>query len=291
MSNALRLARAGFVATLTLTTLMLTSVASGAATVPFTDQSANGSIGLCDAGGNPIRSGSMTQHPFAELAASSIPAPDGYTAQQKAKATLYAFQPRQNVDPGQWSGQQLTGSSIYSDASRPMVAGTNLDASLQDFVSAYPARWQGLVQLRIYYTAPNKVPFRRSYPAAVLRVSGSNWTVVQGADVPCDSGKVISSERLLLPSSAFKTANPAATKGSVPTMSPGANASASSGTKPSSAATAPVASGSTTSRSGEVAAAAAKQRSSSTAPWFTGVAVLGATAVAGALLWRRRVRG
>ena len=85
------------------------------------------------------------------------------------------------MDPGQWSGYQLTGSSAYAEDAHPLAAGTNLDPSLQDFLSAYPARWDGLVQLRMYYTAPNKVAYRRTYPAAVLRVQGKRWTVLQGA--------------------------------------------------------------------------------------------------------------
>lgn len=221
-----------------LTTTLAAAPAASAATVPFQDQNAVASIGLCDAHGNPITSGSIDSHAFVTAAASSAPVPSNYSADKGAKATLYAFQPRKGVDPGQWSGFQLTGGSVFADPQHPLVSGTNLDPSLREFTSSYAPRWDGLVELRIYYTAPNAVVSRRSYPAAVLRVSGSTWTMVQGAtNLHCDLSKVTSSERLLLPSSAFDPAHPAVTHAPAPagasaavlgTTTPSANPKASS---------------------------------------------------------------
>lgn len=254
--------------------------------LPFNDTNVNGSIGLCDATGSPIRSGAMSAHPFVAMAASSVGAPDGFTG-TNSKATLYAFQPRKDVDPGEWSGEQMTGSSVYADSGHPMVSGTNLDPSLKDFVSGYPANWDGLVELRIYYTAPNKVPYRRTYPAAVLRVSGDTWSVVQGADVTCDSKKVISSERLLLPPSAFN--KPAAPSSGKSTGTP-----AGTGAKP--AAGTPAASGhtATAGSSGAVDAGAASEQhrnADSGVPavaWAVAAAAVLAAASGGWLWWRRR---
>ena len=184
--------------------------------VPFTDPNAVASIGLCDAHGNPISSGSIDSHAFVVAAGASSAAPDGYGVDQGGKATLYAFQPRQNIDPGEWSGFELTGGSVFSDNAHPLVSGTNLDPSLREFTVAYPVKWNGLVQLRMYYTAPNKVPSRDTYPAAVLRVSGDHWTVVQGSSMHCDLSKVVSSERMLLPAAAFDSRHPAVTHAPAP---------------------------------------------------------------------------
>jgi len=205
------------VLTATLSALLLAAVPARATTVPFTDEYAAGSIGLCDGTGAPITSGSIYSHAFVAAAASSRGAPDGYGQAQGGKATLYAFQPRQLVDAGEWSGYQLTGGSVFSDAAHPLAAGTNLDPSLHDFVSAYPLNWNGLLELRMYFTAPNHVPYRQTYPAAVLQVSGGRWHLVQGAtNLKCDLAKVVSSERLLLPPSAFDPRHPAVTNAPAP---------------------------------------------------------------------------
>lgn len=271
--------------------LLIAPATARADTLPFNDTSAQGSIGLCDATGTPIHSGSLTDRPFVPMAASSVPAPEGFTAANKAKATLYAFQPRQNIDPGEWSGMQLTGSSIYADSNRPMVAGTSLDYALREFIAAYPAKWDGLVELRIYYTAPNRIPYRSTFPATVLRVTGNTWTVVQGADVPCDSKKVISNERLLLPASAFNK-KPGGT-GS-PTATPGASSTAAAGGSSSSGAAAHPTTGAAASGSAsgsDSASAADAQHAGQGVPlvaWLVAAAAVLAAASGGWLWWRRR---
>jgi hypothetical protein len=259
--------------------------------LPFSDPHAQGQIGLCDSSGHPIQNGSTISHPYVVAAGSTEAAPAGYQASKGGKATLYAFQPRQDVDPGQWSGFQLTGSSAYADGKHPLVSGTNLDPSLKDFVTAFPARWDGLVQLRIYYTAPNTVAFKRSYPAAVLRVQGNQWTLVQGAQLNCDLAKVVSSEKLLLPASAFDPAHPAVTD--APSLTaPATAASASSPVKGGSAT--PAAQGSSSGAVpalDAVPAAATRDTSSSSTPWVVaGLVLVGIAGLAGAAAVRARSR-
>ncbi len=259
--------------------------------LPFSDPHAQGQIGLCDSSGHPIQSGSTISHPYVVAAGSTEAAPAGYQASKGGKATLYAFQPRQDVDPGQWSGFQLTGSSAYADDKHPLVSGTNLDPSLKDFVTAFPARWDGLVQLRIYYTAPNTVAFKRSYPAAVLRVQGNQWTLVQGAQLDCDLAKVVSSEKLLLPASAFDPAHPAVTD--APSLTePSHSAAASPSAKAGSARAAAHDAG-----AGAVAATATKavadtrSTSSSATLWVVaGLVLVGIAGLAGAAAVRARSR-
>lgn len=180
-----------------------------AATVPFTDPAAHGYIGLCNAAGRQITSGSLSDKPFVVRAVSSTPAPSGYTVRQGVKATLLAYQPIDGIDPGDWSGEALTGSAFFSNAAHPMTAGTVLDYSMGDFVGTYPVHWDRLVQLRIYYGQPDKPTYTTTYPAAVLQIDGSRWQVVQGGTVDCSDGKTMPTEKLALPPSRFASASAA----------------------------------------------------------------------------------
>jgi hypothetical protein len=297
ISHRINRAVAGFgVASALLLGALAASSPAAADAVPFTDQNAQGSIGLCDATGHPVQSGSVLTYPFVAAAAPTVPAPAGFGTDVGGHATLYAFQPRQNVDPGEWTGFQLTGSSLYADAQHPLAIATDLDPALSEFLSAYPARWDGLVQLRIYYTAPNRVPYRRTYPAAVLQAKSGHWTVLQGASVKCDLTKAVSGEKLTLPASYFDPAHPAVTH------APGTTPSAAPGTSkvvlPSSAAPRPTAQSSAVpTRSAAAGSAsstatvseAATKRSSSSAPWIFGVAII-AIGAAGLLVLRSRRR-
>jgi hypothetical protein len=162
--------------------------------LPFTDQSANGYIGFCDQKGHQVRSGNIGAGPFVWTAVSSTPAPAGFDTRAAGKAVLIAYQPRKDVDPGDWSGKQLTASATYTNATYPMAQATGRDPALVDFVSAFPPKWDGLVQLRMYFMAPNHPQHSVPYPATVIRVSGNTWTVVSGGNVPCDAGKAVSAE-------------------------------------------------------------------------------------------------
>ena len=186
------------------------SARARADTVPFSDPNAVGILGLCDAGGHPISSGSLSARPFVARAVSSVAAPQGYHAEQGGKATLFGFQPRNGVDPADWSGRQLTASSYFSNDAHPMTDGTPLDYSLADFLSVYPARWTGLVQLRMFLGAPNSPTITSSYAATVVRVSGNTWTVVNNGTVDCSDGRTRSIERVYLPAAQLKAASASA---------------------------------------------------------------------------------
>ena len=187
--------------------LLTAPVASAdAPAVPFVDKNVSGALGFCDKTGHEITSGPLDTAPFAWFAAASTAAPSGYG---KGKATLYAFQPIKDVDPGNWSGRQLTGSSSFSNAKVPMASGTVLDPALGDFVAAFPPRLDSLVQLRMYFNAPDLTQYRNSYPAAVLKVTSTTWTLVQGGGVNCTAGTAVSNEVAALPASDFaKPARP-----------------------------------------------------------------------------------
>jgi hypothetical protein len=171
---------------------------SSADTVPYKDPSAVGSITLCDTSGHELTSGRADFTPFAWRAVGSTPAKAPYDAAGRT-ASLYAFQPMQNVDPSGWFGENLTGSAKYTDAANPMVAATPADSSLAGYLTAYPTKWDGLVQLRMFVGAPRFPTYFATYNAATIRVSGNTWTLVQGGGGSCTAGSAVSNE-LIVPS-------------------------------------------------------------------------------------------
>lgn len=181
-----------------LTAATACSSASGS-TVPFRDSLAAGGLGLCDRAGKALTHGSTATAPFVYRAVSNLAAPAQYAVAGRT-ATLFAFQPREGVDPGYWSGGELSSASQYTNPAHPMVQLTQGDLPLSNFLSIYPARWDGIVQLRIYLGAPNQPPQTRPYAATDLRIDGTTWTVVHSVDVHCDAGQARSLETALLPS-------------------------------------------------------------------------------------------
>jgi len=160
---------------------------------------------------------------------------------------LYAYQPRDGVSPGEWSGEMLTASARYSNPAHPMAQATAADSTLADFVDAYPPQWNGFVQLRIYLGAPDQPIFSATYAATDLQISGDTWTVVRGGSVPCNSGTAVSLEDLVTPttppttgpgapatsevvaSTTIATADPSATTTPLAASESAASTSASSG--------------------------------------------------------------
>lgn len=216
-------------------------VAAGATGVPYTDPSAAGFIGLCDQAGQQVTSGSIDTTPFAWRAVSSVPAPPPYNNTGRT-AVLVAYQPQQELPPGDWSGEQLTASSRYSNPTSPMAAATGSDTSLQSFLQDYPPKWDGFVELRMYLGTNDAPSYQEKYPVLNIRVTGSTWHAVGGGTVNCASGTAESIETALLPQSTTTTAP------TVATQPAGAGASAAggstgSGASSGSAPTSPTASG------------------------------------------------
>lgn len=169
-----------------------------ASSAPFSDPSAVGFIGLCDRTGHQIESGSIFTTPFAWRAVSSKPAPAPYDNAWRT-AILLAFQPRQGLAPGEWSGDELTASSRYSNPLHPMVAATNGDDSLEDFMQEYAPEWNGFFELRIYLGTENAEPYSLHYPVLDVEVVGHSWYAVGGGPVNCRSGRAVSLETVVLP--------------------------------------------------------------------------------------------
>jgi hypothetical protein len=174
--------------------------------IPFTDRNVVGSLTFCDKSNKEVTSGSITDIPFVWKYVSSAPAPKGYYG-PLGKADALVLQPREGVDPGLWNGKQMTGSAHYSNPQHPAVQATYGDLPLIDFTSIAPL-WQGLAQVRVYYSNVNMQPYRTTYPAAIIKVSGTKWTLVQGGGGNCAAATAVSNESSLLGPSHLPSASP-----------------------------------------------------------------------------------
>jgi hypothetical protein len=193
--------------------LAWSGLAAASTTVPYSDPNAIGYIGLCNQSGQQITSGSITTTPFAWRAVSSQAAQPPYDNSGRT-ATLYAYQPRQGLLPGEWSGEQMTSSSRYSNPANPMAAATDGDDSLEDFIQDYPPKWDGFIQLRIYLSTVNEQAYDLHYPVLDIQVTGQTWQAVGGGAVNCQSGTSESIESIVLPKSKITPPNTTSSGGS-----------------------------------------------------------------------------
>ncbi len=192
--------------------------------VPYNDPAADGGIGLCNRQGQPIDHGNIHDAPFVWTALGANAAPSPYDT-DGSTATLFAYQPRQGVSPGEWSGDLLTASARYTNPKHPTAQSVDGDVALADFLGSYPPSWDGFIQLRLYLGTEGQPARTSHYAAADIRVDGDNWTVVRGANVPCDAGSAVSMAAILIPSTTAPPAStPAPAPASVPASTPAAEA-------------------------------------------------------------------
>ena len=267
---------------------------AAAAAVPFTDPDQHGTLTFCNHNEQPVSSGRLTDIPFVWTAVSSTPAPAGYTL-----ADLLVFQPIQHVDPSGWAGYQMTVAATFSNPKHPMAQATYADNPLGWANRAYPPYWDGLYEIRMYFTAPYLSEEKASYPAAVIQVSGNTWTQLTGGGGSCQTGTAVSRESFLLPKSKTETPStfgPATSQGNSPgrgatlqvnpsgrstgTAASHISPAGQSGTNPSLA------------TSGHSVAAGDESKGRSALPWFIGSigAVVVIAGVVGGWQLRRRRR-
>lgn len=177
-----------------------TGAAAASQHAPYTDPSAVGYIGLCNQAGRQITSGNINTVPFAWRAVSSQAAPPPYNDDWRT-AILLAYQPIQNVPVEEWSGDELTASSRYTNPAHPMVAATYGDDSLKEFIEEFRPMWDGFLQLRIYLDTQNAAVYSLHYPVLNIQVTGDTWHAVGGGQVDCHSGTSESLETVVLPKS------------------------------------------------------------------------------------------
>ena len=188
--------RLGATSSLALAAVIATSGTAMAADVPYTDVNATGGITLCDAQGR-VRTSGRVDVPLATTVVGATPAAAPYDGDGRT-AGLFAYQPRQGVEPGEWSGQGMSGLSRYSNPRHPMAEILPRAYKVSDFVQSYPAQWDGLLQLRIYLRAPDQTTKDDTYDATSLKVTGNTWQQVgTSAGGVCGSGRAQSVARLL----------------------------------------------------------------------------------------------
>lgn len=170
----------------------------------------------------------------------------------------------------------MTASANYSNPSVPMAQATSRDISLANFLTAYPARWNGFVQLRMYFGTINAPPLTAHYPSLDIQVTGSKWQAVGGGSVNCTAGTAESLETQLLPSTTT-TAPPAA--------------AASTTSKPTKPTTSTSTKKATSAAAGSVGSTGTKTGTSSTGVVVIVLAGIVLIGVAAWLLLRRRSRG
>jgi hypothetical protein len=161
--------------------------------VPFTDPAADGYIGICDLAGHNVTSGTVDSAPFVWKAVSSVTPPKAYRGKGQ-NTGLFIYQVRQGVEPGDWSGDELSSDSIYSRAAEPTAALTYKDESLKVFMTEYPPMWDGLYALRMQFGKSGYGVYGATYPMTVIQVTGSTWRVVSGGLVNCSRATGVSQE-------------------------------------------------------------------------------------------------
>ncbi|HYK33781.1 MAG TPA: hypothetical protein VEV63_17545 [Streptosporangiaceae bacterium] len=227
--------------------------------LPYTDPDQAGWLTLCGTNLKPLTQGSITITPFVWRVVSDVPAPKGYFV-KGAKATMFAYQPRQQTPAGAWSGTVMGAASYYSRAAHPMAQFTPIDSPLTQMTLAYPPLWDHLVQLRLYLSAPNTPPLTTHYAAADIQVIGKTWRLVAGGHSSCTAGNAVSEEVVVgMPGSRGKPKHP-----ELGTTGPGPNSAPAAASHSSGAGAIAVGSG-------------------------VGAAVV-AAAIAGGLWWRRQRR-
>jgi hypothetical protein len=241
--------------------------------VPFTDPNIDGWLTFCNRNDQPVTSGSLYATPFAWKTISSAPPPPGYR-NSKGRAALYGYQPLQYVNPGDWAGYELTGASSFSNPDHPVAQATNADLPLIGFTESYPLHWDGFAEIRMMWTSVNQAQLQSPYAAAIVRVTGNTWTLVEGGGGSCsqstgrsDEVRALASKKLAKPETAVPVANSSASARRASTNPPVGSAASS----PSSA------------RSAGVGSAKLAAKDSSTG--MSGGALAGIAVGALALIW------
>ncbi|WP_418062809.1 hypothetical protein [Pimelobacter simplex] len=158
---------------------------------PYADPASTGVLTLCSAQGEAVTSGKTGDRPFADVVLGESGLPDG-TDPTGAVATLYAYQPREGVSPAEYSGTAITAATPYADPARPATEVTAQAWSLGDFVTAFPAGFDGYVQLRLVLGTPGLGSVTDHYDTADIKVDGDSWELVGGGHASCKSaGKAV----------------------------------------------------------------------------------------------------
>ena len=199
--------------------------------LPYQDPGAQGDIGFCDASGKPITHGNIHDVPFVPFATAHFPTPEGYRAPGRT-AVMWAFTPTMFLTPSDWPSKRMTFSTRYSDLAHPTVEATFRDPALDNITTLAPPMVDGLIQLRFFFSAQGAGVENTRYPAAAVKVTGDNWTLVSGDFHPdCKASQALSLEHLGVVGKTLPTAPPtyASNHSGKPTAAPTAPSSGNPG--------------------------------------------------------------
>ncbi len=144
----------------------------------------NGSITFYNAEGQVVTGGSINAGGLGAYAVASTAAEDGYT-----KATLFMYTPVSGENPGLWSGEQISSSTTFPNASAPAPVGTTsnpvetnpgTETTIASYISAFPntqtaTGYVGLYDVRMKVSGDG-IPPSTTYWDAVISVNTTNGT-------------------------------------------------------------------------------------------------------------------
>lgn len=160
-------------------------VRGGAETVPYDDAASSGLLTLCDSKGHEVTEGKITDKPFAPIVLGGSRLDSQVPSDAVAIGTLYGYQPRDGVEPLEFSGAPIGGPVPFTDHDKPATRVVEDGYSLAEFTSIYPAQVDGYIQLRLITSVDGFGAFAESYDTADLKIDGDRWKVVRGGHASC----------------------------------------------------------------------------------------------------------
>ena len=159
----------------------------------LTEPNTVGSLSFFNAAGQQITGGSVSDNPTASYieGTSTLRAKD-------TTATLFGYAPVLGQQPGQWSGQLLSSSTTFPNASAPgalgsatlpVVSGAPSDHPIADLITAFPNLdssvdgYSGVYELRLRTSAAG-LPTTTTYDSAFIQVTGTTWSVIYPSPSP-----------------------------------------------------------------------------------------------------------
>jgi hypothetical protein len=156
------------------------------------DSNEIGSLSFFNAAGQQIVGGNVTDAPLAAYVEGSTALRTGDT-----NATLWGYTPVNGTAPGSWSGEALSSSTVYPNASAPaplntaalpVVTGHSTDETVGTYAADFPntdasttdGYGNNVYELRLYTTASGKTQ-TGTYDAADIQITGSTWSVIYPA--------------------------------------------------------------------------------------------------------------
>ncbi|KAA1423916.1 hypothetical protein FE697_010210 [Mumia zhuanghuii] len=173
------------IATVVVVTTAVAWFASRDQVVPYTDPQSTGLLTLCDESGKPVTEGRVDDTPFAPIVVGATPLDGRIPGDLVANATLYGYQPREAIEPLEFSGSPIGGPVPFVDHERPATRVVPDAWSIANFVEVFPADLDGYVQLRLITSVSGFGANTTSYDTADIKVDGESWHVVRGGHADC----------------------------------------------------------------------------------------------------------